>query len=218
MRLLYRLLPPPDVRPGIRYPLVLVLHGSDAIGRDNAAQLGPFARSWAAPDLRARFPAYVLVPQFPARSAVDAAGAPTASRPTPGADAALALVDTVVARHPVDRGRVYVVGFSMGGSTAWQAAAAEPARFAAAIPIAGIAPDPADGGAVARLVRVPRFVVHGTADTENPIGPDRAMVATLRRVGAPHLRVWEAAGLGHRVPPAFFTDDAWRVWLFAQRR
>ena len=69
-RLVYRLLAPESPRAGRRYPLVLVLHGSGAIGTDNLAQLGPFARSWTSPETRRRFPAYVLVPQFPARSAV----------------------------------------------------------------------------------------------------------------------------------------------------
>ena len=36
----YRLLPPPEVHGGQRYPLVIVLHGSDAVGTDNRAQLG----------------------------------------------------------------------------------------------------------------------------------------------------------------------------------
>ena len=221
VRLVYRLLSPPDPRPGARYPLVVVFHGSGAIGADNAAQLGPFARSWAAPAVRARFPAYVLVPQFPARSAVytlGAGGVPASSRPTEAADAALALLDSIAARLPVDRGRVYAVGFSMGGSTAWHTAAAAPARFAAALPIAGVAPDAADTARVARLARVPLYVVHGTADAENPIGPDRAMAAALRAAGARGLRVWEPVGLDHRVPPAFFVSDAWRAWLFTQRR
>ena len=54
---------------GQRVPLIVVLHGSGAIGDDNRRQLGKLALSWAAPAIRAKFPAYILVPQFPERSA-----------------------------------------------------------------------------------------------------------------------------------------------------
>src|SRR5690242_15718896 len=47
----YRLLAPPVVRPGTRYPLVLQLHGSGAIGTDNHAQIGAFANGWLRPDV-----------------------------------------------------------------------------------------------------------------------------------------------------------------------
>ncbi len=64
----YRLLTPATTAKGHRYPLVVLLHGSGAIGTDNTAQLGPFATGWDAQATRARYPAYVLVPQFPART------------------------------------------------------------------------------------------------------------------------------------------------------
>ena len=39
--------------------------------------------------------------------------------------------------HPVDRGRVYLTGISMGGYGAWALAALYPTRFAALVPICG---------------------------------------------------------------------------------
>jgi acetyl esterase/lipase len=98
-RLVYRLLTPESPRTGRRYPLVLVLHGSGAIGTDNQAQLGPFARSWTPPGLRRRFPAYVLVPQFPVRSAVyetSGVDALPVSRPQPSLETALELADKLL--------------------------------------------------------------------------------------------------------------------------
>jgi predicted peptidase len=137
----YRLLVPESPRTGRRYPLVLVLHGSGAIGTDNQAQLGPFARSWTSPGLRRRFPAYVLVPQFPARSAVyetSGVDALPISRPQPSLETALELVDKLLGDYPIDRGRVYAIGFSMGGSAVWDALTLRPELFAAAVPIAGV--------------------------------------------------------------------------------
>ena len=68
-RLPYRLMPPASPSPGREYPLVVLLHGSGAIGDDNEKQIGAVARAWGEPALRKRFPAYVLVPQVPVRSA-----------------------------------------------------------------------------------------------------------------------------------------------------
>lgn len=214
----YRLLAPARIAPGERYPLVLVLHGSGAIGEDNRSQLGGFSLAWAAPALRVRYPAYVLVPQFPARSAdygPSSIAGVEASRGTRALTAAFALVEELAARHPVDRARIYATGFSMGGSAAWHAVLARPDLFAAAMPVSGIAPD---AGLASRLLGVPLYVLHGDADPENPIDADRAMVAAIRRAGGDRVRMREYAGLDHRIPGDVFLGTWWRDWLFAQRR
>ncbi len=214
----YRLLAPAILAPGIRYPLVLVLHGSGVMGDDNRAQLGPFARSWARPTLRGRFPAFVAVPHFATRTAVyavDARDALLSSEGTPALDAALALITELLGTHPIDPHRVYVVGFSMGASAAWNAIVRKPEQFAAAIPIGGVPPSRA---MATLLAASPFLIAHGTADMENPIAADRAMYTALRRAGARSLRFREYVDLDHRVPPDFFSETTWHAWLFAQRR
>lgn len=214
----YRLLPPEAPRPGMRYPLVLMFHGSGQIGEDNTAQIGPFTRSWASPEIRSRFPAYVLVPQFPARSALyapDPGDGLPASSPGPPLLAAMELVDSLVQKLPIDPHRLYVVGFSMGGSTAWNALLLRPDRFAAAVPIAGVPPPRA---LAPRLADATLLVVHGTADTENAPDAARAMVAALHSAGAPRVRLREYDGLEHEIPADFFEETEWREWLFSQRR
>jgi predicted peptidase len=52
------------------YPLIVIFHGFGAIGTDNVSQIGPVAKCSATPEMRERYPAFVLVPQFAARSAV----------------------------------------------------------------------------------------------------------------------------------------------------
>ncbi len=214
----YRLLAPALLAPGIRYPLVLVLHGSGVMGDDNRAQLGPFARSWARPELRNRFPAFVVVPHFATRTAVysiDARDSLPSSEGTAALDAALALIMELLSTHPIDSSRVYVVGFSMGASAAWNALVGRPGLFAAAITIAGVPPPRA---MATFLAASPLLIAHGTADVENPIAADRAMYTALRGAGARSLRFREYIGLDHRVPPDFFSETTWHAWLFAQRR
>lgn len=208
----YRLLTPPGAG---KHPLVVVLHGSGAIGTDNVSQLGVFARAWAEPAL-ADLNAYVVVPQAPTRSAdyqSDADGL-MASRPGASLPTILALVEDLAAHHPVDRSRIYLVGFSMGGSAALQALLLKPDLFAAAVAFAPV-PPPLDQAA--RLAATPMMLVHGSADTENPFSADEAWVQAVLQVGGhPRFIVYE--GMDHRAPPDMLVSRTWRDWLFAQHR
>jgi predicted peptidase len=51
-----------------------------------------------------------------------------------------ALLDTVLAHYSIDKKRVVVTGFSMGGTGSWHFAEKFPERFSAVIPIAGRPP------------------------------------------------------------------------------
>jgi predicted esterase len=204
----YRLLSPESTSG--RHPLVVVLHGSGEIGADNRRHLTPLALTWARDDTRRRFPAFVLAPQMPMRSA-DYSGPPEgdlrASRATPAAAATLALVDRLIATRPIDRARVFVIGFSMGASTAWNLLYDRPGLFAAAVPIAGV-PDP--GRAVGKT-RV--WVIHGNRDEVNPVRHGRATYVPLVDRGA-RVRFWEIDRLGHEVPPWLLARDAFAEWLW----
>lgn len=215
----YRLLPPPSAaqHAGQRYPLILVLHGSGAIGDDNRRQLDKLALSWATPAIRAKFPAYILVPQFPERSAnyaPSAADGLLAARPGPNIATLTALVEQLKLQYPVAAERVYVTGFSMGASAATQALLHQPGLFAAAVTFSGIAPERSEA---ARLAATPLMLVHGDADSDNPIGPDRALFAALQRQPSATVRFIEYQGLEHTVPPAMLLSPAWREWLLGQR-
>ncbi len=213
----YRLLPPPDVRPGTRYPLVVVFHGAGEIGTDNEKQLDRFPLYWARPEVRARYPAYVLVPQMPERSALYNGPAGTPGRRSeagPPLHAALELVDRIKATRPVDASRIYALGFSMGASTVWNSIGLRPDLFAAAIPIAGV-PNP---GLVQAVAQTPVWIIHGNADEANPIAQDREMFALLRAQPDARVRFWEFDGLWHAVPPALLAGEEFAAWLYSHRR
>lgn len=212
----YRLLAPSRVQPGIRYPLVVQLHGSGAIGTDNERQLSPFARSWAAPSIRERYPAYVIVPQFPVRSANYSVGQhELLIEAAPLVDGTVELINEIATRHPVDRQRIYAYGFSMGGSTAWLLEARQPSLLAAMMTIAAIAPGDAQ---VETYRRVPILMIHGNADTENVIDADRRFFATVKHAGGDRLWFREYEGLDHALPGDMYPDTWWRDWLFSQKQ
>jgi predicted peptidase len=212
----YRMLAPARIEPGKRYPLVVQFHGSGGIGNDNRGQVETAAKAWALPEIRLRHPAFVLVPQFPVRSAnYDDPQAPRSAQASPALAAALELVEDIAGSQPVDRQRIYATGFSMGGSAAWLAPMLRPGLFAAAVPVSGIAPDRSQAGLLKDL---PLLVLHGDADMENPIHADREMVQAIRALGGRRIRLREYLGLAHQPPGDLIPGDWWRDWLFTQSR
>jgi predicted peptidase len=205
----YRFFTPQSRGP---WPLVVILHGSGAMGDDNRAQLGPFAKAWREPDIARRFPAYIVVPQVAQRSAdytADTDGLP-ASHAGASLSRVLELVDELAARYAVDRSRIYVVGFSMGGSAALDALLVAPQRFAAAV---AFSPVPPERRYAPALADVPILLVHGSADTDNPY--DASVAWAQASSNSLNFRVY--TGMDHRVPPEMMLATDWRDWLFAQR-
>lgn len=211
----YRVIPPLRLESGRSYPLVLQLHGSGGIGTDNLGQFDMLAKTWTTAAIRERYPAFVLVPQFPIRSANY--GPPAADQraePSPALTAVLDLVESFATSHPIDRTRIYAVGFSMGGSAAWLSPTMRPGLFAAIVPMSGIAP----GNAAAPLfVPLPVFVLHGNGDDENPITADRRFIAAIRQAGGRAITLREYQGLDHNVAADTYPGLWWRDWLFAQQ-
>ena len=208
----YRLLSPATTSPDRRYPLVVQLHGSGAFGTDNEAQIGGFSNGWLQPDIRERFPAFVLVPQFPARTVEYPEGrSPLRSQPTPWLSAAYELIDAVVTDLHIDRSRLYIVGFSMGASSALQAIVTRTDMFAAAMAIAPVPPDNAI------VPSTPLLILHGDRDTENPFTVSRAWFNEQRSRKGAAMEMKVYPGLEHQIPPDVPTGSWWREWLFSKR-
>jgi predicted peptidase len=114
----------------------------------------------------------------------------------------------------IDSNRIYVMGFSMGGSTAMNAISLRPDLFAAGVSFSGI-PD-FDGEAA--FTKVPLWIIHGNADVENPFASDSLLYKELKAKGAPKLLFWEMDKMGHEVPKQLSTDTLVEAWLFSKRR
>jgi predicted peptidase len=156
-----------DPGRGTRYPLVVTLHGGGEVADNNMTQLtgSRIAVTFAKPDRQRRHPAFVLAPQIPL------------PRPMDGPDgidwtdarvqaATVALIDTFVARHPVDPSRIYLVGLSSGGRGIYSLLSKYPDRFAAAVPTAGWG----EASTMDRITDVPLWVDHSIDD---PVVPYR---------------------------------------------
>ena len=214
----YRLLRPQNYDPAQKYPLVVLLHGAGERGTDNAAQTKYGAPLFAKPEVRQKYPAFVLVPQCPPDqtwSAVKNWKEPEPYQAEPKAPLKLALgaIDAVEKEFSIDPNRLYVTGLSMGGYGTWDLLSRIPERIAAAVPICG-------GGDTKRVPvakGIAIWAIHGMEDTVVPVERSRELVAALQAAGG--------APLYSEYP--YVKHDSWNnaygepellPWLFAQRR
>ena len=214
----YRLLKPTIVEPGKKYPAVLFLHGAGERGSDNERQLKYLPMWLAEAENRRRHPCFVVAPQcrvdhrwvevdWSARKSL-----PQQPAMTVDMTAAVAALDAVMQAEPVDAGRVYLTGLSMGGYGSWDLAARMPERFAALIPICG----GGDEATASKLKPLPIWCFHGDADTVVPVERSRGMIAAVRAAGG-SPKYAELPGVGHDSWTPAYRDPAVLDWLFAQK-
>jgi predicted peptidase len=90
------------------------------------------------------------------------------------------LIDSAIARYPVDTNRIYLTGLSMGGIGTLDFAIRYPQRFAAIIPIAfRIEP----GWNVCALTNIPTWAFHGALDPIIPLSNAQSVIAALIACG-----------------------------------
>ena len=190
------------------------------MGDDNEKQLGLGnifgTRVWALPANQKRFPCYVVVPQTD-RGWIRYDLSKDAATMLPGlgdgSRLALEIVDRLLRELPIDEGRIYVTGQSMGGAGVWNVLANRPTMFAAAVVCCGSAST--ERGAEA--VDTPLWSFHGDADRTVPVSVSRNRVAARRAAGGRPLYT-EYAGVDHNSWEWAYTEPELATWLFAQRR
>ncbi|WP_051691750.1 alpha/beta hydrolase-fold protein [Pedobacter borealis] len=212
--IVYRLLKPYNTRSKI--PLVIVFHGSNAVGNDNTSQLGILAKLFAMDEIQAKYPAFILAPQFPSRSSnyvLDQSRNVLTSVPQPCLTTALQLIDSLKNTLNIDEKRIYLIGFSMGASSVINVLSLKPDLFAAGISISGIP----QFDKVKTLTNIPIWLIHGNMDTENPFSSDQKFFEELKHNN--RIRFWEFDDLAHNdiFAPAILTDEL-PHWLFKNKR
>ena len=118
-----------------------------------------------------------------------------------------ALLDMVLADYSIDRKKVAVTGFSMGGAGSWHFAEKFPERFSATIPVAGRPPVSASGW------RLPVLAIHSRDDQVAPFGPTEARITELQQAGV-NAKLIPLTGITHYETHRF-TDALRRAvpWL-----
>ena len=129
----YCLFTPKTIEEGKKYPLVTFIHDAGACSDDVRTGLlqGVGGTVWAADELQKEHPCFVLVPQYSCPIVDDDWNT------TWEVEATNALIDAVAAAHPVDTGRLYLTGQSMGCMTSCRLMAMHPRKWAGAYLVAG---------------------------------------------------------------------------------
>lgn len=125
----------------------------------------------------------------------------------------LELLEYVSGRYEVDRDRVLITGYSMGGMGTWYLAPRQRGWFTAAIPMAGRPGEDVGNAAW----ETPTYAIHSAADELIPLEPTRAAVDRLIERGAP-VELVVVEGITHfqtaRFMPHLQAAVPWlrRVW------
>ena len=218
--LLYRSLKP-KVKKGKKYPLVLFLHGAGQKGNDNEKQLSPGSELFTNPDVQEKYPSYVIFPQCPKNDywAYDRVpknfdNLPYADKMNPTLTLVKELLDEILRTTPsVDKSRIYVMGFSMGGVGTYDIVSRYPEMFAAAVPLCGaIAP-----GHLGAAKDVKFRIFHGDKDPTVPVKCSRRVQDELKAIGA-EFEYIEFPGAKHGICGMTFRRPDFIDWIFAQKK
>ena len=175
----YLLWYPDGYDPTRTYPLLIYLHGAGGNGEDIQVYANVMRRPAPLEDRGDEFPYLVLMPQ--SRTGIDW---------TDELAVLDDLLDYVVDTYPVDTNRIYLTGYSMGGSGVWGWGAYAPDRFAALVPVAGywnINAATDLGLKVCSMANTPVYAFHSKDDMN--IGYSLTSAGALRRIGAGHAQV-----------------------------
>jgi predicted peptidase len=193
--------PDGDAAAGGPRPLVVALHP----GGRSAYYGSSFMQSIVEPALRS-WGAVIVAPDVPDRS-----------WETNRSEAVvLALIEHVSAEHAIDRDRVLVTGFSMGGRGTWHMAARHPEVFTGAVVMAGT-PDASD---IEAMTSMPLYLIHSPDDGVVPFAPvEEAYLALAARGHAIEMSV--LPGVDHYMMgayvPALRAAGSWMLARWAAR-
>jgi predicted peptidase len=183
-----------------KHPVILFLHGMGERGDDPN-----LLKNYGLPkviDDQPDFPFIVIAPQCPADHTW-----------IYDAELLMALLDHIIMHQFADERRVYLTGASMGGYGAWELGSQYPHRFAAVVPVCGVALS--DPSAVCALKDMPVWALHGTDDPLVPMAQTQTMINALRDCGGDPL-VTYVEGAGHEVGTTAYQDAKLFDWLRKQ--
>ncbi|MBN1983709.1 MAG: prolyl oligopeptidase family serine peptidase [Chitinivibrionales bacterium] len=213
----------PDTLSLRRYPLVVILHGGAERGSDNKKQLTVLARKFSSKKVQKPHPCFIVAPQCP--TGKQWVNTPFKRTPFNNYEQdkipesremqlVMALCKDLIDHHPIDADRIYVIGYSMGGSGTWDIVTRYPRFFAAASPITGVS----DTSKTDRITHLPLWAFHGSKDHITPVDVTKRTIASLRSHGSTVCKFTEYPDRGHISWVDKNDEQALIDWFFSQSR
>ncbi len=188
-----------DSQPDKRCPVILFLHGAGERGDDLSKVTGQPIFSYA--QKTRDFPFIIIAPQCPLMRQW---------KP----DDLIALLDEVESKYRIDPDRVYLTGYSMGGTGTWALAMDYPQRFAAIAPLCGRAIPVLVGN----IYKTPVWVFHGEKDEVVPVEQSRQMVEFLKGLDNKEVKFTAYPDEGHAIWDRVYNDPSLYEWFLKHRR
>ncbi|MBR1859237.1 MAG: hypothetical protein IJ797_07050 [Selenomonadaceae bacterium] len=131
-QLMYNLYIPQNYDPNKKYPLVVFMHDAGAVSPQikTAILQGRGAVAWTTPEWQAKYPCFVLAPQY------DVVIVDDNYQYGPELDRTIHLIEYLETKYPIDKDRIYNTGQSMGGMTSIAMDVKYPDFFAASYLVA----------------------------------------------------------------------------------
>jgi len=165
----------PKLEDGQSVPLVLALHYG---GEVTPYYSMGYLQSLVVPGLK-KLGAVIVAPDCPGNGWTD----PDSER------IVMALLEYAARTWPIDRDRVVITGYSLGGIGAWYLASRHPDWFSAVVPVAGRPEGVSD-------IRVPVYAIHGRRDEVIDVAPTEEAIQALLDRGA-NAQLVVVKGLTH---------------------
>jgi predicted peptidase len=212
----YRLLLPKNYTNTEKYPLVITFHNSTRIGNDNENQLEPLSKIWLREDIYNKYNCFVVAPQFNERSSnyLQNEDGILISKPSADVELVLEILKSLEKEYPnIDQNRIYLVGYSMGASTAQNILNREPKIFAGMVSIAAVP----DFSNLKAIKNKNIWLIHGQKDIENPYKGSVELFEKLKN--SKNLIFTTFSELDHNnVNIPLLLSEEIPNWLFKQRK
>jgi predicted peptidase len=223
-----------------QYPLLVYLHGAGERGTDNSKQIKGLAflgngSSAQAREFRKEYPCFVYVPQCPLHASWEGAVLSNV----------IHTIEHLKSTRPIDPKRLYLIGYSMGGSGAYELAAAyhgfNGQLFAGIIRLAG--QSDFDNRVHEIISKTATWIHIGLLDTPQRIEKARDAYARLKKIhnnppekkhilnsngrraetfsltidNQEKVKLTEYSGIGHGINLLPFDNQVLLEWLFDQK-
>lgn len=193
-----------DLNPAQKIPLILALHGRSQ-NNENGKQVGGWMKSFLTQERFAKNPCIIVAPL----GYQPYGGTGTAWNDKPGPQA-ITLVKELIKSLPVDKDRVYCVGYSMGGFGTCHLINSEPRLFTAGVAVAGCT----GVETASTFKKVPLWLFHAADDATVEVKYSRDLAKALERVK--DCKYTEYPTGGHGIVGKVFDEAGLHEWLFAQ--
>lgn len=220
----YQIYMPEKFTPDKEYPVLLFMHGLGSVGTDGNHINGTVAEILRIiPESKYKNDVIIIAPQHPkGQKWVEVSYTPGTYDfdKTPMSKwlaASKELLDKKMDELPIDDGRVYGYGNSMGAFATIYMAMTYPDLYAAIVPVAG----GCDPSKASLIKDVPIWLFHGDADTTVNIAGSKTLYENLTSLGASDAKLTVFKGVGHASQGCFVTaakTEGLLDWMFSHSK